>query len=160
MNFEAQSSSSVGSDGANGEDSNSSNFKVDVQVFDVAWIGLLKDVLELIGGPPVGGVIRGAADKVALLEVKVFFLADAAELRVLRVKVFVADSQGFLMPAADNQHAFRSSALEHLSQALFSNAFRQDTKGVHAHAAQSEGAILPELVVVVVSFLCNDVIEL
>ena len=156
----AHGSSSVGSNGAYGENADSRNFKVDLQVFDVAWERLLKDVLELISGPPVGGIVRGAADEVALLKVEIIFLADTAELRVLRVEVLIPGSQGFFVPAADDQHALWTSALEHLSQALFSNAFRQDTEGVHTHAAESEGAILPELVVVVESLLRNDIIEL
>lgn len=64
------------------------------------------------------------------------------------------------MPAADNKHALGASTLEHLSEAFFSNAFRQDSEGIHAHAAESESGILPELLVCLVSFLLNDVTEL
>ena len=45
------------------------------------------------------------------------------------------------MPAADDEHALRAHAFEHLSEALFSNALRQDSEGVHAHAAQSESVV-------------------
>ena len=45
------------------------------------------------------------------------------------------------MPASDDEHAFWAHTLEHLSEALFSNALRQDSEGVHAHAAQSEGVV-------------------
>ena len=63
------------------------------------------------------------------------------------------------MPAPDNEHAFRSGALEHLSEAFFSYAVRQDTECVHAHAAESEGVVCPEFVVRVVSFFLDYVIE-
>ena len=93
------------------------------------------------------GIVRGAAHEVSFLKVEVLLLADAAKLRVLRVEIFEADSEGLLVPAADDKHTVRASAVEHLSEAFFSNAFRQDPEGVHAHAAQSEGSCFPELVV-------------
>ena len=64
------------------------------------------------------------------------------------------------MPAADDEHALWASTVEHLSEAFFSNTIRQDTESVHAHAAESEGALLPEFVVRLESFLLNDVIQL
>ena len=63
------------------------------------------------------------------------------------------------MPAPDNEHTLRSSALEHLFDAFFSNAFRQDAEGVHAHTAESEGVGLPEFVVRIVSLPFNYTIE-
>jgi len=63
------------------------------------------------------------------------------------------------MPTADDEHALWASTVEHLSEAFFSNTIRQDTESVHAHAAESEGGLLPEFVVRLVSFFFNDVIE-
>ena len=119
----------------------------------------MEDLLELLGRPPVGGVVRRAAVEVSFLEVEVAFLADTAELRILRVEALKSGSEGFLVPAPDDEHALWSSALEHLSEAFFSNAVRQDAEGVHAHAGESEGVVGPELVVGVVSFFLDYVIE-
>ena len=130
---------SVGFDSANGEDTHSFDLEVNVQVFDLTGERSFENILELLGRPPVGGVARRAAVEISFLEVEVFFLARSAELRVLSVEIFKARSKGVLVPASDNEHTFWASAIEHLSETFFSNALRQDPKGVHAHAAQSEG---------------------
>lgn len=104
------------------------------------------------------GIARRGAVEVPFVEVKVLLSADSAELRILFIEILKASSEAFQMPAADNKHTLRAHTFEHLSEALFSNALRQDSEGVHAHAAESECAVLPELMVGLESFLFDDVI--
>jgi len=151
--------SSVGFDGADGKDTDSHDFEVNLQVLDLSWIRLLENVFELLSSPPVWSVVWGFTDEVSFVKVKVILRAGTAELWVLGIEVLKANFEGFLMPAADDEHALRASTVEHLSEAFFSNTIRQDTESVHAHAAESEGVLLPEFVVRLVSFFLNDVIE-
>jgi len=45
--------SSVGFDGADGKDTDSHDFEVNLQVLDLSWIRLLENVFELLSSPPV-----------------------------------------------------------------------------------------------------------
>ena len=59
-----------------------------------------------------------AALKVTFIKFKVSLRALATKLRILGVELLESRSEGFLVPASDNQHSIDPRAIEHLSQAL------------------------------------------
>ena len=63
------------------------------------------------------------------------------------------------MPASYYHFVSRSRAQEHFLDALTSDEVRKDTKGVHAHAGQSSGIVLPEFVVSLVNIIGDTFVQ-
>jgi len=63
------------------------------------------------------------------------------------------------MPATDNESTSWTRAVEHLLDALLSDAFWQDAEGVHAHACEFECIFLPEFMRLFIEFIFNHFVE-
>ena len=109
--------------------------------------------------PPVTGIVTRTANKVTVLEVEVFFFANATKLWMLRIEFLESCTKGVFVPATNDYLVTWSRAEHHLLEALVPYEVGQDAEGVHAHAGYSKSRVLPEFMIGLVGFLLDYVIE-
>lgn len=104
-------------------------------------------------------IVTRTAIEIAVLEVEVLFLADAAEFRMLRIEFFESCTKAVFVPATNYDLVSCARTEHHLLETLVPDEVRQDSEGVHAHTVDSSSLWIPELVSLVVDAVDDDFIE-
>ena len=105
------------------------------------------------------GIVTRTAIEIAVLEVEVLFLADAAEFWMLRIEFFESRTKAVFVPATNYDLVSCPGTEHHLLKTLVPDEVRQDSEGVHAHTVDSSSLWIPELVSLVVDAVDDDFIE-
>lgn len=105
------------------------------------------------------GIVTRTANKVTVLEVEVFFFANATKLWMLRIEFLESCTKGVFVPATNDYLVTWSRAEHHLLEALVPYEVGQDAEGVHAHAVDSGSFGVPELVTIVVNVFSDHFVH-
>ena len=135
------------------------DLELDVEFGLVAWVIAPEQIVEFVFGPPVRRVVGRAALEVSLVEIKVTQLARSAQLGELRVELLEACLEAWLVPAANDELSRFTAALEHLADGSFLHELRQYADRVHAHAADAQCAVAPEVMSLTIHRVEDDFVE-